>query len=211
MKFAQFLAVGIAMASAAAFAGGDKRSSQTSEQQPGQSSSRDQQAQTSQGQGQGAQQEDQETVKQAQEQLSAMGHDAGPADGILGPKTQAAVKEFQESKGLQPSGQLDNQTLAALMTWRSDRAGSARYANTLAVHVDRARATCGAWYEMFPRSSTPDLSRSGTFGEAEAHVAHEPLHVQREEAGSQRGEDEEDDVLSGHVRALRVVLSRVDG
>ena len=109
MKFAQFLAVGIAMASAAAFAGGShQRSSQSSEQQSAPSS-----AQTSQSQGAS---QDQDTVKQAQEQLSAMGHDAGPADGIMGPKTQAAVKEFQQSKGLQASGQLDNQTLAALQT-----------------------------------------------------------------------------------------------
>ena len=112
MKFAQFLAVGIAMASAAAFAGGDKqRSSQSSEQQSAPSS--DQRAQA--GQSQGASQ-DQDAVKQAQEQLSAMGHDAGPADGVMGPKTQAALKEFQESKGLQASGQLDSQTLAALQT-----------------------------------------------------------------------------------------------
>lgn len=117
MKFAQFLAVGIAMASAAAFAGGDKhRSSQSSDQQNTQAP-RDQQAQASQGHGT---QQDQDTVKQAQEQLSAMGHDAGPADGIIGPKTQAAVKEFQQSKGLQASGQLDSQTLAALQTGGSE-------------------------------------------------------------------------------------------
>jgi peptidoglycan hydrolase-like protein with peptidoglycan-binding domain len=53
-------------------------------------------------------------VKQAQEKLSASGHDAGPADGKLGPKTQAALKEFQQSKGLQASGQLDQKTVAAL-------------------------------------------------------------------------------------------------
>jgi peptidoglycan hydrolase-like protein with peptidoglycan-binding domain len=122
MKFAQFLAVGIAMASAAAFAGGDKRSSQSSEQQNTQAP-RDQQAQISQGEGS---QQDQETVKQAQEQLSLMGHDAGPVDGIMGPKTQAAVKEFQESKGLQVSGRLDNQTLAALQTGGSEGRSSSR-------------------------------------------------------------------------------------
>jgi peptidoglycan hydrolase-like protein with peptidoglycan-binding domain len=55
-----------------------------------------------------------EIIKQAQEKLSAQGHDAGPANGTLGAKTQAAVKEFQQSKGLQPSGQLDQPTLAAL-------------------------------------------------------------------------------------------------
>jgi peptidoglycan hydrolase-like protein with peptidoglycan-binding domain len=55
-----------------------------------------------------------DVVKQAQEKLSAAGHDAGPADGILGSQTQAAVKEFQQSKGIQTSGQLDSQTLAEL-------------------------------------------------------------------------------------------------
>ena len=123
MKFAHFLAVGIAMASAAAFAGGDKqRSSQSSDQQNTQAP-RDQQAQSSQGQGA---QQDQDTIKQAQEQLSAMGHDAGPADGVMGPKTQAAVKEFQQSKGLQASGQLDSQTLAALQTGGNQGGSSAR-------------------------------------------------------------------------------------
>ena len=32
----------------------------------------------------------------------------------MGPKTQAALKEFQESKGLQASGELDQKTMAAL-------------------------------------------------------------------------------------------------
>lgn len=55
-----------------------------------------------------------ELVKQAQEKLSAAGHDVGSADGIMGPKTQKGLKEFQQSKGLQPSGQLDQKTLAEL-------------------------------------------------------------------------------------------------
>ncbi|MGH8742103.1 MAG: peptidoglycan-binding domain-containing protein, partial [Burkholderiales bacterium] len=55
----------------------------------------------------------QEAVKQAQEKLSAAGHQVQP-DGIMGPKTQAALKEFQQSKGLDASGKLDQQTLAAL-------------------------------------------------------------------------------------------------
>lgn len=56
---------------------------------------------------------EQSTIKQAQEKLSAKGHDV-TADGVLGPKTQAAVKEFQQKEGIQASGQLDQETLAAL-------------------------------------------------------------------------------------------------
>jgi starch synthase (maltosyl-transferring) len=38
----------------------------------------------------------------------------------------------------------------------------------LEVIVERERARFGAWYEMFPRSATPDPSRSATFDEAAA-------------------------------------------
>jgi peptidoglycan hydrolase-like protein with peptidoglycan-binding domain len=55
-----------------------------------------------------------ELIKQAQEKLSAAGHDAGPADGIMGPRTQKALKDFQQAKNLDASGQLDQKTLSAL-------------------------------------------------------------------------------------------------
>jgi starch synthase (maltosyl-transferring) len=47
------------------------------------------------------------------------------------------------------------------------RSGATRYGRILTVIVERERARFGAWYEMFPRSATPDPSRSGTFKEAE--------------------------------------------
>jgi peptidoglycan hydrolase-like protein with peptidoglycan-binding domain len=37
-----------------------------------------------------------------------------PADGELNPQTEAAIREFQRAKGLQPTGQLDPKTLTAL-------------------------------------------------------------------------------------------------
>jgi peptidoglycan hydrolase-like protein with peptidoglycan-binding domain len=115
MKLTQ-LAVALAAAfSLSAMAAGDQK--QSPQAQSGQST----QAQTSgqSSQTQGAQQpsassQSPEVVKQAQEKLSAAGHDAGPADGVIGPKTQSALKEFQESKGLQASGELDQKTIAAL-------------------------------------------------------------------------------------------------
>jgi peptidoglycan hydrolase-like protein with peptidoglycan-binding domain len=69
-----------------------------------------------------------DTVKQAQEKLSAAGMDTGPTDGKLGPKTEAAVKEFQQSKGIKESGKLDQQTLAALGV--NESSGSASSGST---------------------------------------------------------------------------------
>ena len=53
-------------------------------------------------------------VKQAQEKLSAMGKDVGTPDGQLDAKTRQVLKEYQQENGLQATGQLDRQTMAAL-------------------------------------------------------------------------------------------------
>ena len=60
--------------------------------------------------------------------------------------------------------------LKALMDARPDRSHSTTWEPALPVHVDPVRARFSAWYEMFPRSVTPDPSRSGTFREAEARL-----------------------------------------
>jgi starch synthase (maltosyl-transferring) len=60
--------------------------------------------------------------------------------------------------------------LRALMDARPDRSASTAYDRVLGVTVDPVRARFGAWYEMFPRSCTPDASRSATLREAEARL-----------------------------------------
>jgi hypothetical protein len=53
-------------------------------------------------------------VRQVQQALDKDGFKAGRADGRWGSETQAAVKQFQQSKQLQPTGQLNEQTVADL-------------------------------------------------------------------------------------------------
>lgn len=79
-----------------------------------QSSQNDQSQQQSASAQQNQGQQNSDLVKQAQEKLSADGKDIGTADGQLGPKTQAALQEFQQENGLPQSGQLDRETIAAL-------------------------------------------------------------------------------------------------
>jgi peptidoglycan hydrolase-like protein with peptidoglycan-binding domain len=43
--------------------------------------------------------------------LKAEGFDPGPVDGTLHPQTKAAVRQYQERKGLPVSGALDEATL----------------------------------------------------------------------------------------------------
>jgi peptidoglycan hydrolase-like protein with peptidoglycan-binding domain len=54
------------------------------------------------------------TIRQAQERLISEGFNPGAVDGRLGQQTRQGLKDFQQSRGLEPSGQLDPQTIAAL-------------------------------------------------------------------------------------------------
>ena len=53
-------------------------------------------------------------IRQVQQALDKDGFSTGRTDGRWGPKTENAVKEFQQSKQIQANGQLDQQTVADL-------------------------------------------------------------------------------------------------
>ncbi|MCW2241630.1 peptidoglycan-binding domain-containing protein [Azospirillum canadense] len=57
---------------------------------------------------------DKQTVMQIQQKLDQQGFHSGKVDGEWGPETQAALKNFQQQKGMQATGEPDQQTLAAL-------------------------------------------------------------------------------------------------
>ena len=54
------------------------------------------------------------TVRAAQLYLSFLGLDPGSVDGVMGPKTRAALASFQDQQGLPAGGQLDAALLDAL-------------------------------------------------------------------------------------------------
>jgi peptidoglycan hydrolase-like protein with peptidoglycan-binding domain len=56
----------------------------------------------------------QEDVRKVQSSLNEAGFQAGPVDGIWGPQTAGALRNFQQARGLEASGQLDDQTILAL-------------------------------------------------------------------------------------------------
>lgn len=66
------------------------------------------------GQDQQAGAADSQQIRQVQETLSDKGYEVGPVDGIMGPQTSGALREFQQDEGLAATGQPDQQTLEAL-------------------------------------------------------------------------------------------------
>ncbi len=66
----------------------------------------------------------QEDVKSVQEALKNKGHDPGPIDGVMGARTQQALRAFQRAQNIQTSGQLDSSTASALGVTLSSASGS---------------------------------------------------------------------------------------
>ena len=58
-----------------------------------------------------------------------------------------------------------DESLLELAERYPDREHESVYDHVLEVIVDRRRARFSAWYELFPRSTSPDPSRHGTFGD----------------------------------------------
>lgn len=49
-----------------------------------------------------------------QQKLNELGFNCGEADGIMGPRTKAAIMDYQKSMGLEPNGIIDQKTKEAL-------------------------------------------------------------------------------------------------
>ncbi len=59
-------------------------------------------------------------VKKAQESLIEKGLNPGPVDGLWGPKTERALKQFQEENGISASGKLDKDTKDLLFSVKKE-------------------------------------------------------------------------------------------
>lgn len=56
-----------------------------------------------------------DTVSGWQARLNNLGYECGEEDGVLGPKTRAAIRAFQRAKKLEQTGEQDESTRAALL------------------------------------------------------------------------------------------------
>jgi N-acetylmuramoyl-L-alanine amidase len=63
-------------------------------------------------------------VNELQRRLNALGFDAGRQDGILGPETETALRQFQRERGIEPDGVCGPETVNALMSVGTLAAGS---------------------------------------------------------------------------------------
>ena len=73
-------------------------------------------AQSQGGQPQKGQQQDQVSIREAQQQLKTLGLYAGPADGQYGPEMEEALRVYQARHGLEVTGALTQETQKSLQS-----------------------------------------------------------------------------------------------
>ncbi|MDQ6773605.1 MAG: alpha-1,4-glucan--maltose-1-phosphate maltosyltransferase [Candidatus Dormibacteraeota bacterium] len=92
---------------------------------------------------------------------------AGRAGAEEADALRAAARAMTARNGIQFA--LDPE-LAGLMAGHPDRRAAARHPLELRVTVDPVRARFGSWYELFPRSTSPEPARPGTFQDVIARL-----------------------------------------
>lgn len=85
------------------------------------------------------------TVESLQQKLVELGHYEGLVDGDYGPTTEAAVRSFQESAGLEETGTVDHETFLAITETHSSEVEQA--------HLDAARENGIGGVEYLPAST----------------------------------------------------------
>ena len=88
-------------------------------------------------------------VREVQDALREKGYNPGPADGVMGPRTQQALREFQQANNnLKATGNLDAETAAAL-----------------GVQIDEAARASGGTQNQGGTSAKPRQPRDAEGGE----------------------------------------------
>lgn len=100
----------------------------------------------------------QKLVTQVQAQLGV------PADGQMGPKTHAALKEFQQAKGLEATGQLDKPTLTA-MGLGGPKSAAAGGSAPAAAERGEPSTPVGSKQSSAERTAEPKISHDAPTGE----------------------------------------------
>jgi len=82
-------------------------------------------------------------ITKVQEKLRELGFDGGPPNGDFGPKTQSALAQFQLSRNVPASGQLDDPTLAELGVQREIAQASAGATSEPSVNTEKQETDSG--------------------------------------------------------------------
>jgi starch synthase (maltosyl-transferring) len=95
--------------------------------------------------------------------IEAAARRAGAQDAKELKQRAGEISEQREKQPAQAVEAAQDAELGTLMDRHADRSQASTYGKELRVAVDREKARCSAWYEMFPRSCAAEPGRHGTF------------------------------------------------
>lgn len=114
--------------------------------------------------GGGAQAMSSDQIRQVQQALKDKGHEVGSIDGKWGPKTQNALKEYQQAQGMSASGELDSQTLSSLGVSGSAVGAPGSGEQQPSPEAGGAPGSGGASEDTSPGAGTPTPEAGGAPG-----------------------------------------------
>lgn len=71
-----------------------------------------------------------QNIEKAQKELSDKGYYKGKIDGVMGPQTHSAIREYQKEQGVAATGRLDSQTARTLGVWPNSGKGDFKQASS---------------------------------------------------------------------------------
>lgn len=117
-------------------------------------------------------------VLELQRSLSRLGFDTGVTDGIHGPDTDAALRDFQHNIGLPVDGIAGRRTLDQLSSlWRQHQAATSF--EVVERHGDRRSRSLAGLRILLDPALGPDRSRHGVDGLAEHEILYDVAHRTR--------------------------------
>ena len=121
---------------------------------------------------------DRATRKRIQQGLAAQGFDPGPADGLFGPRTRAAIRGWQEAGGKAVTGHLDEASAQALAA-----AGGETEAVASAEAEGEAEQECRFTRDLCERMGLAEPEAAAGAKEESEAVAEKPAPAQEEDDG----------------------------
>jgi starch synthase (maltosyl-transferring) len=106
-------------------------------------------------------------LRSGEQLLEQLAQRASGADSKLLAETAASLKKLAKSKAETYEYPLKDEIVAVAAQY-PDPTLITRYKQELHLWVDRERARYSTWYELFPRSTSPEPGRHGTFADVKA-------------------------------------------
>lgn len=102
------------------------------------------------------------TIYQIQKNLSDLGYDPGPVDGIWSKKTENALKDFQRKNNLPESGEVNQETIMGLQIIKSISSSNqnpVNFSNEYVLEIDSIPIDVGKGKVFIKPGSKPDIIR----------------------------------------------------